>query len=145
MIRNLILIFMVALTFSATAQTATGSNVKKINSAEFKKLVSDYEGGYKNWKFIGKRPVIIDFYADWCGPCKKLAPIVDELSKEYKGKIDFYKIDIDANPDIAKAYSISSIPMLLLVPATGSPQVVTGLYPKEELVKAINYVIFPKK
>lgn len=135
---------MAALTFSVSAQT-TVSNVKKINSAEFKKLVSEYDGGYKNWKFVGKNPVIIDFYADWCGPCKKLAPIVDDLSKEYKGKIDFYKIDIDANPDIAKAYSISSIPMLLLVPAIGSPQVVTGLYPKDELVKAINYVIFPKK
>ena len=135
---------MVALTFTVTAQTS-GSNVKKINSVEFKKLVSDYNGGYKSWKFVGKKPVIIDFYADWCGPCKKLAPIVDELSKDYNGKIDFYKLDIDANEDIAKAYSITSIPMIMIVPATGSPQIITGLYPKDELVKAINYVIFPKK
>ncbi|MEG2219428.1 MAG: thioredoxin, partial [Muribaculaceae bacterium] len=113
-------------------------------STEFKKLVSNYEDGYKSWKFKGTRPAIIDFYASWCGPCKQLSPIVLELAKEYKGKIDFYKVNIDDNKDIAIAYSVASIPMLMLAPVTGNPQVLTGLYPKDEIIKAINFVFYPK-
>lgn len=117
--------------------------VKEITSAQFKQLVSEYEGGYANWQMKGVKPIIIDFYATWCGPCRKLSPIVEELAEEYKGKIDFYKIDIDKNKEIAKAYAISSIPMLLFAPIKGKPQSVVGLYPKEELEKTIKYMFFP--
>lgn len=138
-------IFFLCITiFTGYAATPTEA-VKEINQTQFKQLVSNYSGGYKNWSFKGTRPAIIDFYAVWCGPCKKLAPIVEELAKEYKGKIDFYKINIDNNPELAQEYQVGSIPMLLLAPTTGVPQIITGLYPKEEIIKAIDYVFWPKK
>lgn len=128
----------------AASPKASEGVVKEISASEFKKLVSNYDGGYKNWSYQGTRPAIIDFYASWCGPCKQLSPIVEELAKEYKGKIDFYKVNIDDNKDLAIAYSISSIPLLLYAPVTGKPQTVAGLYPKSELINAINFVFFPK-
>ena len=136
---SIVFILLMTLFVSANAQT-----VKEINQAEFEKLISDYKGGVKDWKFKGTKPAIIDFYAPWCGPCKKLSPILDELAKEYKGKIDFYKLNIDNNEELARAMQVSSIPMVLFVPASGTPQAITGLYPKEELINAINHVFFKK-
>lgn len=93
------------------------------------------------WKFEGKLPCLIDFYADWCGPCKMVAPILEELSVEYEGKINIYKVDTEAQQELAAAFGIRSIPSLLFCPAEGKPQMAMGALPKQSLKDAIKDVL----
>ncbi len=93
------------------------------------------------WKYEGEKPCVIDFYASWCGPCKRLAPIMEEVAKKYKGQVIFYKIDIDKEPAVARAFGIQSIPQILFVPMTGTPHMAQGLLPKETIQKAIEDVL----
>ena len=86
----------------------------------------------KEWKFEGELPCVIDFYADWCGPCKMVAPIIEELSKEYNGKVDFFKIDTEAEQELAGAFGVQSIPSLLFVPREGQPQMAIGALAKDQ-------------
>jgi thioredoxin len=95
----------------------------------------------KDWKFEGELPCIIDFYADWCGPCKMVAPILEELSTEYSGKINIYKIDTEAEQELASAFGIKSIPSILFVPKEGQPQMAVGALPKDSIKKAISNVL----
>ena len=95
----------------------------------------------KEWTFEGKLPCLIDFYADWCQPCKVVAPILEELSKEYEGKINIYKVDTEDQKELAAAFGIRSIPSLLFCPAEGQPQMAQGALPKESLIQAINDVL----
>ncbi len=95
----------------------------------------------QDWKFEGKLPCIIDFYADWCQPCKIVAPILEELSKEYEGKINIYKVNTEQEVELAGAFGIRSIPSMLFCPAEGQPQMAVGALPKETLVQAINDVL----
>lgn len=88
--------------------------------------------------FAGDKPAIVDFYATWCGPCRQVAPILEELAKEYDGKIVIYKIDTDKEQGLAAAFGIRSIPTILFIPQQGKPQVAQGALPKEELKKAID-------
>lgn len=90
------------------------------------------------WKYEGDLPCVIDFYADWCGPCKMVAPIMEELSKEYAGKVNFYKIDTDAEQELAGAFGIQSIPSLLFVPMDGKPQMAVGALPKNSMKQVID-------
>jgi thioredoxin len=90
-------------------------------------------------------PALIDFYADWCGPCKQLAPVIEQLAKEYDGKILVYKVDTDDEKQLASYFGISSIPTLLFIPVKGQPQAAMGALPKETLVKIINEVMLLKK
>lgn len=92
----------------------------------------------KEWEFQGERPAVIDFYADWCGPCKMVAPIIEELSEEYKGKVDFYKIDTEQEQELAMAFGIQSIPSLLFIPTDGKPQMAAGALPKQSLREVID-------
>lgn len=94
--------------------------------------VFNYEEN-KEWKFEGDKPCIIDFYADWCGPCKMVAPILEELSEEYKGKVDIYKVDTEAEQELAAAFGIRSIPSMLFVPSDSQPQMSQGALPKHQL------------
>lgn len=119
--------------------TATGK-VITLTTADFKKLIFDYENG-ENWKYNGTRPAVIDFYADWCRPCKMVAPIMDELAKEYKGKVDIYKLDVDAEGEVASVFGIQSIPSILYIPVSGEPQMGVGAMPKEEYVKEIEKLL----
>ncbi len=95
----------------------------------------------KDWKFEGDLPCIIDFYADWCQPCKIVAPILEELAEEYKGKINIYKVDTEQEVELAGAFGIRSIPSLLFCPKDGQPQMAMGALPKETFKQAISDVL----
>ena len=118
----------------------------KINMTEdltkktFLEKVFNYEKN-KEWVFEGKVPAIIDFYADWCGPCKMIAPILAELSNEYEGKINIYKVDTEAEQELAAAFAIRSIPSMLFIPMNEQPQMSNGALPKQELQKLIQEVL----
>ncbi len=120
---------------------ATGGIVNYLTTAEFKKMVMDYDLHPQEWVFEGNRPAIVDFYATWCGPCKMTAPIVEELAKEYNGKIDFYKVDINKEPEIADAFGIQSIPTFLFISVKGNPTIRMGAMQKEDLEKIIKSVL----
>ncbi len=122
-----------------SVKTDTKSEKKAIHltAAEFKTKVFNYEKN-KEWKYEGDKPCIIDFYADWCGPCKRVAPILEDLAKEYDGKIIVYKINTEKERELASAFGIRSIPSLLFVPVKGQPQMAQGALPKEQFVKVIN-------
>lgn len=110
----------------------------------FFQKVFNYEEN-KDWKFEGELPCIIDFYADWCGPCKSLAPVLEQLSEEYAGKINIYKIDTEAEQELSGAFGIRSIPSLLFCPADGQPQMAQGALPKPELERVIKEVLGVEK
>ncbi len=95
----------------------------------------------KEWNFNGELPCLIDFYADWCGPCKMVAPILEELSEEFEGKINIYKVDTEAEQELAAAFGIKSIPSLLFCPKDEKPQMSQGALPKPALIEAINNVL----
>ncbi len=111
-----------------------------LTTETFKEKVFDYSKN-QEWKFGGDRPCIIDFYADWCQPCKIVTPIIDELAEEYKGKINFYKVDTEVQQELASVFGIRSIPALLFCPADKPPQMAVGAIPKETFYKAIQEVL----
>lgn len=114
-----------------------------LTKPDFLKKVANYEVNPEEWKFLGERPALIDFYASWCGPCKALAPILEEVSDEYEGKVDIYKIDIDEEPELASIFGIRSVPTLIFSPMEGTPRMAQGALPKPELKKAIEQVLLP--
>ena len=118
--------------------------VEFLTNSTFKEKVFNYEAG-KEWKFEGDVPCLIDFYADWCGPCKMVAPILEELDKEYKGKINVFKVDTEAEQELASIFGIQSIPSLLFVPKEGQPQMAQGALPKDTFEKAIKEVLKVEK
>lgn len=113
---------------------------ENLTKETFLEKVFDYTKN-KEWKFEGDKPAIIDFYADWCGPCKMLAPILEQLSEEYKGKIDIYKIDTEAEQELSAAFGIRSIPTMLFCPKDGEPQMANGALPKADLERVIAEVL----
>ena len=115
-----------------------------LTKESFLKKVFNYEEN-KDWKFEGDKPCIIDFYADWCGPCKMVAPILEELSDEYKGKVDIYKVDTEAEQELSAAFGIRSIPSLLFCPKEGQPQMAQGALPKASMEKAIKELLLEQK
>ncbi|MDD3286497.1 MAG: thioredoxin, partial [Bacteroidales bacterium] len=122
------------------------NKMKTINlsKSEFLTKVMNYEQNPQEWKYLGDKPCIIDFYADWCGPCKMVAPLLEELAKEYDGEIYVYKIDTEKEQELAQAFGIRSIPSLLFVPMNEQPQMVMGALPKSELKKAIDDILLKK-
>ena len=127
---------------TGTKSTVANSVVQLTNDS-FKKLVFDYEIN-KEWKFEGTRPAIIDFYADWCAPCRQLSPLVEEIAREYSGKIDVFKVDTEKERILAQKLGITGLPTLLFIPAKGKPQITMGALPKESLVEAINKILLIK-
>lgn len=114
--------------------------MENLTKEVFREKVFDFENN-KEWKFSGDKPCIIDFYADWCAPCRTLTPIMEELAEEYKGKVDIYKIDTEKEQELAGMFGIRSIPSILFVPKEGQPQMATGALPKDALEKAISEVL----
>lgn len=118
--------------------------VEHLTKETFKEKVFDFENN-KEWKFEGDKPCLIDFYADWCQPCKMVAPILEELSEEYDGKLDIYKVDTEAQQELAGMFGIQSIPSLLFVPVDGQPQMAQGALPKDTFERAIKEVLKVEK
>lgn len=112
----------------------------RLNAEEFKKRVFDYENETE-WKYKGDLPAIVDFYADWCGPCRMVSPILDELSREYEGKMYVYKVNTDEEPELAGVFGIQSIPSLLFIPLGEQPQMALGALPKHQIKKAMAEVL----
>ncbi len=113
---------------------------EKLTTEEFKQKVFNWEEN-QEWKYEGDLPAIVDFYADWCGPCKMVAPILEEISTEYAGKLNVYKVDTDAEQELAMAFGIQSIPSLLFIPVSDKPQMAAGALPKEQLQQVIKDVL----
>jgi len=114
--------------------------MEHLTKETFKEKIFNFETE-KEWKFSGALPCIIDFYADWCGPCKMVAPVMEELSKEYAGKVDIYKVDTEAEQELAGIFGIQSIPSILFCPKEGQPQMMMGAMPKQQFVQAINDIL----
>ena len=109
--------------------------IEHLTKETFLNKVFNYEKN-KEWKYEGEKPCIIDFYADWCGPCKVVAPVLEDLAIDFEGKINVFKVDTEAEQELASVFGIRSIPSFLFVPADGQPQMALGALPKETFVKA---------
>ncbi|MBE6239481.1 MAG: thioredoxin [Bacteroidales bacterium] len=116
--------------------------VVELNSETFQTKICDITK--EDADFLGDKPAIVDFTATWCGPCQRLAPILEELAKEYKGKVDVYKVDVDKCRDLAEAFKISSIPAMLFIPKDGTPQMLIGLRDKATLKGEIDKILLGK-
>jgi thioredoxin 1 len=125
-----------------TSNTASASKqaVEHLTTASFKQKVFNFDVN-KEWKYAGDKPAIIDFYADWCGPCRIVAPTVAKIAEDYKGKINVYKVNVDNEQELASAFGVSGIPAILFIPMTDRPQMSTGVLSKEAFDKAIKDVL----
>jgi len=125
----------------ATTEKTSGGKPIYLTKAEFLTRVYNYEKNPNEWVYAGDKPCIIDFYADWCKPCKIIAPILSELAQKYDGKLVVYKINTDVERELAQAFGIRSIPTILFCPVNGQPQVTQGALPKESFEKMVNEVL----
>ncbi|MBK5194640.1 MAG: thioredoxin [Proteiniphilum sp.] len=116
----------------------------KLTRADFLAKVANYETSPEKWEYLGDKPCIIDFYADWCGPCKMVAPILEELAAEYEGEIYIYKVDTEAEQQLAADFGIRSIPSILFCPVGEAPQMAQGALPKDAFKQAIEEVLLKK-
>ncbi|MDP4290928.1 MAG: thioredoxin [Bacteroidota bacterium] len=155
---NLTLLFSVVLMFacgsttgkqsSATSEpkpgTANGKPIQ-LDKQTFLTRVYNYEKFPDKWVYAGDKPCVIDFYADWCGPCKMIAPYLEEIAGKYSGKVYVYKVNVDAQQELAQYFGIQSIPAVLICPLQGKPTMMTGANPKEEYYKAVETIMGLKK
>ncbi len=118
--------------------------IEHLTKETFLSKVFDYEKN-KEWKYEGEKPCIIDFYADWCAPCKIVAPVLEELAKDYNGKIDVYKVNTEEEQELAAVFGIRSIPSFLFIPSEGQPRMAMGALPKDTFVKAFKDVLGVEK
>lgn len=126
-------------------ETVIESNVVYLTTDDFKHKVMNYDEHPQEWVFEGKRPAVVDFYATWCGPCKMTAPILEKLAVEYKGKVDFYKVDIDRERELAETFGIQSIPTFLFIPAKGKPTFQMGAMQKRDFEEIIDTELLNQK
>ena len=137
--------FLCLMTFACLySLLASGQDVIKMNRAMFLDKVCDYTQT-QEWKYKGDLPAIIDLYADWCGPCRRMAPIMKELAKEYAGKIVIYKINVDEEPELAALFNATSIPLFVLIPMNEKPQLFSGAADKATYKKAIDDFLLKKE
>lgn len=138
--RRMILIAFLSLVVFAGLRA---DDVRYLTTAQFSERVFDYKNN-KDWKFKGDKPCVIDFYTTWCGPCKRLAPIMEELSQTYCDQVVFYKVDTERERELAYLFGINSIPQVLYIPMEGKPMLLQGLYPKENIVQIIDEFLLKK-
>lgn len=122
----------------------TAKKTIQLSRADFLAKVANFEESPEKWVYLGDKPCIIDFYADWCGPCKMVAPILEELANEYDGEIYIYKVDTEAEQQLAAEFGIRSIPSLLFVPMGEAPQMAQGALPKDTFKQVIEEVLLKK-
>lgn len=134
---------LLTLALVAAALLGHAQEVIVMDKAMFIDKVFDYENS-KEWKYKGDKPVIIDLYADWCGPCRRVAPIMKELAKEYAGKITIYKVNVDKEKELAALFNATSIPLFVLIPMKEQPQLMTGAADKATYKKAIDEFLLKK-
>lgn len=113
--------------------------VHPINQVEFRERIADWTA--RDWVMISEHPVVVDFYADWCQPCKRLEPILRQVAQHYEGTVDFYRINVDQNSEISDVFQIRSVPFLLICPLKGEPKSVIGLFPQREYIRVINQAL----
>ncbi len=116
----------------------------ELTSADFLAKVADYKEGLQNWKYLGDKPALVDFYASWCGHCQAVAPILEELAEEYGDQIIIYKVNVEEQEELSDAYQVRSIPTLLFIPMDGKPQIEQGEKGKAELKKDIDSYLLKK-
>ena len=119
-------------------------DVVYLTTEQFKARIFDYQQN-KEWQYKGDKPCVIDFYTTWCGPCKRLAPIMEEMSQKYCDQVMFYKADTERERELAYVFGINSIPQVLYIPVEGKPMLLKGLYPKEEIEKIIDEFLLKEK
>lgn len=112
-----------------------------LNKQEFLQKVANYETEPTTWRYLGDKPAIVDFYASWCGPCKMVSPILDELAQEYSEQIHIYKIDTEQEQELSAVFGIQSIPTFLFIPMNGAPQMARGAMSKVDFKRAIEEVL----
>lgn len=146
--RKILIIAAVAFTalFASVADmnASDKGKVKHLTKAEFVKLVYDIDKNTESLDYLGNKPAVVDFYADWCRPCKQLAPVLEELATEYQDEIVVYKVNTDNDPELAQAFGITSIPTLIFIPLNGSPEMAQGALPKDTLKEVIEKVLLDK-
>ncbi|RLC49371.1 MAG: thioredoxin [Candidatus Cloacimonadota bacterium] len=138
--KNKVILVLSLLVLAVVLNAAESGKPIQLKLDGFKENVFDYENN-QQWSYKGDLPAIIDFYADWCGPCKQVAPIMKDLAEEYEGKIVIYKVDTDVERQLAGMFGIRSIPSILFIPMEGQPQMSAGALPKSEFVRMINEVL----
>lgn len=139
-----ILILSIIFCLAGAMHVLRAQEVKALNTADFKKEIWDYKAN-KDWKYVGDKPAIVDLYATWCPPCKKLSPILSQIQKDYGKKLQIYKIDVDKDPEIAQLFNATSIPMMIFIPKDGKPFAVTGLRPQDQIEQIITEKLEVKK
>ena len=134
----LIALTIIAFGLTANAQDKTAeSKVKHLTYKEFLSKVWNFESNPNTFVYKGKLPAVIDFYADWCGPCRRVAPIMEKMAKEYDGKLLVYKVNVDQEKDLSSVFNVTSIPMVLFIPMEGQPMKQVGALPEEGYRKVI--------
>lgn len=139
-----ILILCIGFLLVGSIQIIHAQEVKNLNTEEFKKTIWNFKDN-KDWKYLGEKPAILDLYATWCPPCKKLSPVLETIQKEYGDKIQIYKIDVDKDPKLAQLFNATSIPLMIFIPKNGKPFSVTGFRPQEQIEQIITEKLEIKK
>lgn len=140
--KRIIIAVLCALGLVSALDAQEKKGVVTLSSKEFKTKVYDISA--KNPEYLGSKPAIVDFYASWCGPCRAISPVLEELAKEYGDKIVIYKVDVDASRDLAQAFGIRSIPAVLFIPMKGEAQMTVGGRSKEDFKKQIDTILLGK-
>lgn len=144
----MVVFFALGMVFSALATNPPEAAKKHkpimLDEKAFTEKIYDYKRDAQTWKYEGDKPAIVYFWASWCGPCRKIAPLLEELAAEYGDEIYIYKVNVDQAKELAEAFGIRSIPSLLFIPMEGTPQMAQGALPKETLKKAIDELLLKK-
>ena len=120
-------------------------SVQNLTIAEFKKQIMDFEANPQEWKYLGDKPAIIDFYATWCGPCKATAPVLEKIAEKYDGRINVFKVDVDKEQELAALFGVRSIPSLLFIPMNEKPQMATGAMMQNDFERAIADILLKEE
>ncbi|MFR1235015.1 MAG: thioredoxin family protein [Barnesiella sp.] len=116
-------------------------SVEQLTRKEFSVKIADTDTVNSEWKYRGDKPALVDFYATWCGPCKALGPVLEELAGKYKDKIYIYKVDVDKEEELSDIFKIRTVPILLFIPVQGKPRLLSGVMPKAGLEKKIQDIL----